>query len=76
MRSITDISHKYCIASRTLLMRIKKHSIIPFYYKGDCYLTEAEENEINYDITFKNKMVIFQKEQFETFSSKMNLETE
>jgi len=73
MTSITDISHKYCIASRTLLMRIKKHSIIPFFYKGDCYLTEAEENEINYDITFKNKMVIFQKEQFNIYQSKMNL---
>jgi len=73
MMSITDISHKYCIASRTLLMRIKKHSIIPFFYKGDCYLTEAEENEINYDIPFKNKMVIFQKEQFNIYQSKMNL---
>jgi len=73
MTSITDISHKYCIASRTLLMRIKKHSIIPFFYKGDCYLTEADENEINYDIPFKNKMVIFQKEQFNIYQSKMNL---
>ncbi len=74
MTSLTDLSLKYGISRFTLRSRIKKHSIVPFYYKHNNYLSVTQEKEICYNINFKKTIVIFQSKKYITLESKMNYE--
>ena len=73
MRTLKELSLKYNIPKTTLLKRIRKFSIIPFFSNGQIFLNEDQENEINYEIERKKyTIVIFKKEYFDIYESKIN----
>lgn len=75
MTNIVDVSRNYCIILDTLRRRVRRNKLITFYYKGHHYLTD-EQIEIclnSSNKSNKNKIIIFQKEQYDILDSFMNV---
>ena len=78
MKPLTEIYNQYGINPATLNARVKKYNLTFFYHRGVKYLSEAQEQQVCYPLYHQKKgvMVIFEKENYLIFESKMNYATD
>ena len=74
MKPLTEIYAKYGLNNFTIRNRMKKHGLVFFHHNKLQYLSEAQEQQICYPLYHQKKgvMVIFEKENYLIFESKIN----